>query len=104
MELLDSLNFHETRLLLVHCARGTAASEPQECLYAVIAPARVGCISHGDCRRELAAIQDALLRILRSACAGHERRVCCVVDLDLHEAFSATPRYLIENCADWVMR
>ena len=76
----------------------------------MIAPTRVGCISHGEPwehwkgRRELAAIQDALLRILRSACAGHERRVCCVVDLDLHEAFSATPRYLIENCADWVMR
>ena len=68
MQLLDSLNSSESRLLFIqgHGHLGFAhASESDVLLYAVIVPTLVGCISHGEGRRELAVIKAALLRSAR---------------------------------------
>ena len=109
MELLDSLDSRKTRLCLVRgrfaCGDvSPAASETEELIYAVIAPTREDCFSHGEAPRERSAMQAALLRILKSACAGHESRVSCLVDLDVHEEFGATPRSLALKWPNWVVR
>ena len=109
MELLDSLNSRKSRLCLIRgrfaCGDvSPAASETEESIYAVIAPTREDCFSHGAALRERSAMQAALLRILKSACAGHESRVSCFVDLDVHEEFGATPRSLALKWPNWVVR
>ncbi len=101
VELLDSLNSREFRLLVVQGHRQHALdSEFDVKLYAVIEPTRVGCITFDGGRRERAATKAALLR---APSAGRGCEVHCFVNLDLHETLGATPWNLARLCY-WAVR
>ncbi len=92
MELLDSLNSREFRLLVVQ-GHGQHAhdSEFDVMLYAGIEPTRVGCITPDEGRRGRAATEAALLRVSSAGRGGEAASPLRGVDLDLKETFSATP-------------